>query len=235
MIVHSPDSKKKKLSHIAFIMDGNGRWAKARGMIREKGHIEGAKTFQNVVEYCFNGGIDTVTVYAFSTENWKRPKAEVDAIMVLLENYIKRGIRSIAEKNDVRVRIIGDKSPLSPKILKLIDQLEEESKNNTHTLNVAVNYGGRAEIVTAVNRLIASGVTEVTEEMIGDAIYTGGQNDPDLIVRTAGELRLSNFLTWQSVYSEFYFTDTLWPDMGEKDIDSAVDAYYGRTRRFGAV
>ena len=207
MIVHSPDSKKKKLSHIAFIMDGNGRWAKARGMIREKGHIEGAKTFQNVVEYCFNGGIDTVTVYAFSTENWKRPKAEVDAIMVLLENYIKRGIRSIAEKNDVRVRIIGDKSPLSPKILKLIDQLEEESKNNTHTLNVAVNYGGRAEIVTAVNRLIASGVTEVTEEMIGDAIYTGGQNDPDLIVRTAGELRLSNFLTWQSVYSEFYFTD----------------------------
>ena len=235
MIVHSEDSKKKKLSHIAFIMDGNGRWAKARGLAREKGHIEGAKAFQNIVEYCFRGGIDTVTVYAFSTENWKRPKAEVDAIMLLLENYLKRGIKRMTEENDIRVRILGDRSPLSPKLQKLIEKLEDDSKNNKFNLNVAVNYGGRAEIVSAVNRLISSGITEVTEEMISDTVYTSGQNDPDLIVRTAGELRLSNFLTWQSVYSEFYFTDTLWPDMGEKEIDSAVDAYYGRTRRFGAV
>jgi len=235
MIVHSEDSNKKRLSHIAFIMDGNGRWAKARGLVREKGHIQGAKAFQQVIEYCFNGGIDAVTVYAFSTENWKRPKAEVDAILRLLEAYIKKAFKKLAENNNVRIRIIGDKSALSPKLIKLCEELEERSKNNKYNLNVAINYGGRAEIVTAVNKLIASGVTEVTEQMISDALYTAGQDDPDLIVRTAGELRLSNFLTWQSVYSEFYFTDTLWPDMGEKDVDSAVDAYYGRTRRYGAV
>jgi len=235
MIVHSTDSKKKKLSHIAFIMDGNGRWAKARGLIREKGHIEGAKAFQRVVEYCFRGGIDTVTVYAFSTENWKRPESEISAIMSLLESYLKRGIKRMTEENDIKVKILGDTSVLTPKLRKLIDQLEHDSRNNKYNLNVAINYGGRAEIVSAVNKLIASGVEEVTEDMISDAVYTSGQIDPDLIVRSAGELRLSNFLTWQSVYSEFYFTETLWPDMGEKEIDSAVDAYYGRTRRFGAV
>ncbi len=234
MFIHDTDSGKKKLSHIAFIMDGNGRWAKNRLMPREAGHVRGAKTFTDVAEYCFKGGIDTVTAYAFSTENWSRPKSEVDAIMSLLEKYIKQGIRDMAEK-DAKVKFLGDKAPFSEKLRTLMEELEEDSRNNKHALNIAVNYGGRAEIVSAVNRLAARGVTEFSEELISSEIYTAGQPDPDLIVRTAGELRISNFLMWQSAYSEFYFTDTLWPDMGEKEVDEAVRAYYSRSRRYGGV
>ena len=234
MFTHSPDSGKKKLSHIAFIMDGNGRWAKSRGLPREAGHTEGAKVFRNVIEYCFKGGIETVTVYAFSTENWSRPKHEVDAIMTLLDNYLKRGIRELTH-NDVRVTFLGDKAPLSESLRSQMEQLERDSAGNKYRLNVAVNYGGRAEIINAVNRLAARGLTHFTEADVEAELYTSGQVDPDLIVRTAGEVRLSNFLTWQSVYSEFYFTSTLWPDLGERDIDMAVDAYYSRTRRYGGV
>lgn len=234
MITHDQNGNKKKLSHIAFIMDGNGRWAKSRGLMREAGHVEGAKTFQRVAEYCFRGGIDTVTVYAFSTENWKRPQSEVAAIMRLLMTYLRQGIREMM-KDNICVTFLGDKTPLSGELRELMEKLERESAGNKYRLNVAINYGGRAEIVSAVNALTSRGVTELTEELIASELYTRGQDDPDLIVRSAGELRLSNFLTWQSVYSEFYFSETLWPDFSESDVDAAVDAYYGRTRRFGGV
>lgn len=234
MFTHDTESGKKKLSHIAFIMDGNGRWAKKRLLPREAGHVKGAKTFVDVAEYCFKGGIDTVTAYAFSTENWSRPKGEVDAIMTLLETYIKQGIRDMTKKN-VRVKFLGDKSPFSKKLQDLMEGLERDSRNNKYALNIAVNYGGRAELVAAVNRLAARGVNEFTEDLISSEIYTAGQPDPDLIVRSAGEMRLSNFLMWQSVYSEFYFSDTLWPDFGEKEVDAAVAAYYTRSRRYGGI
>lgn len=234
MFTHDEDSGKKRLSHVAFIMDGNGRWAKNRGLPREAGHVEGAKVFRRIAEYCFKGGIDTVTVYAFSTENWKRPKREVAAIMSLLSLYLKQGIREMTEDN-ICVTFLGDKAPFTPELRELMEKLERESAENKYRLNVAMNYGGRAEITEAVNRLVSRGITEFTEELISSELYTGGQNDPDLIVRTAGELRLSNFLPWQSVYSEFYFTDTLWPDFGESGVDEAVDAYYCRTRRFGSI
>ena len=234
MIIHDLESGKKKLSHIAFIMDGNGRWAKKRGLPREAGHVEGAKTFTEVAEYCYRGGIDTVTVYAFSTENWSRPKNEVNAIMALLGTYLKKGIREMTDKN-VRVTFLGDKSPLPKDLRDLMERLERDSASNKYRLNVAINYGGRAEIVNAVNSLAAKGIVEFTEDDIERELYTVGQEDPDLIVRSAGELRLSNFLTWQSVYSEFYFSDTLWPDFSGDDIDAAVSAYYSRTRRYGGV
>ncbi len=231
MFTHPEDGS---LKHIAFIMDGNGRWAIKRGLPRELGHTEGAKTFRKVVEYCFRGGIETVTIYAFSTENWKRSPREVNAIMKLFEAYLSMGMEQMT-KNNIRITFLGDKSPFSEDARAQMERLERESASNKYKLNVAVNYGGRAEIVSAVNRLAARGITEFTEELIESELYTKGQGDPDLIVRSAGELRLSNFLTWQSVYSELYFSDTLWPDFGEEDVDRAVAAYYERTRRFGGV
>lgn len=234
MFTHDTESGKKRLSHIAFIMDGNGRWARSRGLPREAGHTEGAKNFMKVAEYCFAGGIDTVTIYAFSTENWTRPPHEVKAIMTLFTSYLKQGIREMTERN-INVTFLGDKSPFEPSTRELMERIERESAENKYKLNIAVNYGGRCEIVNAVNRLIADGVTQVTEALIESRLYTAGQADPDLIVRSAGELRLSNFLTWQSVYSEFCFSETLWPDFAERDVDLAVEAYYNRTRRFGGV
>ncbi len=234
MINHPTGDGINPLRHIAFIMDGNGRWAKKRGMPREYGHTVGVKTFRQIAEYCFRGGIDTVTVYAFSTENWKRPKQEVDAIMKLLGSYLKMGMTEMA-KNNIRIRFLGEKTPFTPELQSSMIELEEASKMNKYSLNIAANYGGRAEIVNAVNRMLADGVTEFTEENISSAIYTKGQNDPDLIVRTGGEMRLSNFLTWQATYSELYFTDVLWPDLSENDIDLAVENYYTRKRRFGGV
>ena len=234
MIVHQTGEGIKPLKHIAFIMDGNGRWAKKRGMPREYGHTVGVKTFRRIAEYCFRGGIDTVTVYAFSTENWKRPKREVDAIMKILESYLKIGMAEMAEDN-IRIRFLGDKTPFSPELRTAMIELEEASEMNKYSLNIAANYGGRAEIVNTVNRLISEGAAEFTEELISSSIYTKGQPDPDLIVRTGGEMRLSNFLTWQSTYSELYFCDVLWPDLSESDIDLAVENYYTRKRRFGGV
>ena len=222
------------LKHIAFIMDGNGRWAKMRGKRRDYGHTEGAKAFERIVEYCGKIGIRVMTIYAFSTENWKRPKEEVDKIMLLLEKYLDKLLAKVSQY-DIKVKFIGDKIPLSEKLKKKIALAENETKNKGRLLNIALNYGSRAEITEAVNKLIKRGIGRVTEKDISDALYTAGEPDPDLIIRTAGEQRLSNFLMWQAAYSEFYFTDVLWPDMTDKDVEKAINNYYKRTRRYGGL
>lgn len=222
------------LSHIAFIMDGNGRWATKRRMPREYGHKAGAETFRRIVNYCAEIGIDNVTVYAFSTENWKRPKKEVDAIFDLLCKYIDKYLTELIEK-DVKVVFIGEKAGISDTVIEKMKKLEDKTKDLSKRLFIAVNYGGRAEICGAVNKLIAEGKTEITEQDISSKIYTSDAPDPDLIVRTGGEYRLSNFLLWQSAYSELYITDTLWPDMTEADVDLAIEEYKRRNRRFGGV
>lgn len=224
----------ERLQHIAFIMDGNGRWAKKRGMPREFGHTQGAKVFKKITDYCGDIGINTVTVYAFSTENWKRPKSEVDALMNLFFDYIQEAL-DVMVKKDVCIRFIGDKTPLSDKMKEMMAKVEEGSRNNSRHLNIAINYGGKDEIVHAVNTAIASGKTRLTEEDIERNLYTSNCAMPDLIFRTAGEQRLSNFLLWQSAYSEFYFTDTLWPDLTTADIDRAVEDFYSRQRRYGGL
>ena len=221
------------VKHIAFIMDGNGRWAKKRGMPREYGHREGAKAFQRVVEYCGKIGIEYVTVYAFSTENWKRPANEVNAIMQLFTEYMSEAFRVFAEKG-LRIRFIGDRSRFSPELLCKMEQLEKDSGTNQKVLNVAFNYGGREDIVHAARTLSEQGI-ELTEENLGAALYTADCPDPDLVVRTGGEVRISNFLLWQSAYAELYFTDTLWPDMKDADVDAAVMEFARRNRRFGGV
>ncbi len=227
-------AEKAPLRHLGIIMDGNGRWATARGLMREAGHRSGAETFKRVVEHCIDRDIELVTVYAFSTENWKRPAREVEGIIKLLVEYLEEGIAGGREKNS-RVRFIGDRSRFSPEIQELMRRAEEKSKDFPHSLNVALNYGGRADIVTAVNKLISEGKTEVTEDDISNSLYTYSQPDPDLIIRTGGEMRLSNFLTWQSAYSELYFTNKLWPDITSDDIDEALKFYSSRQRRFGDV
>ena len=224
----------ERLQHIAFIMDGNGRWAERRGMPRRFGHRYGTEAFKRVVRYCGDIGIKYVTVYAFSTENWSRPDKEVQSIMKLLDKYLDECEKSAKEYN-IRMKFIGDLSKLDSALAEKAKKLEETSKDNRLTLCLAINYGGKDEIVNACNKLIASGKTDITADDIASGLYTAGVPDPDLIVRTAGEMRLSNFLMWQSAYSEFYFTDTLWPDMTEEDIDKAVDAFYNRQRRYGKV
>ena len=220
----------ERLRHIAFIMDGNGRWATARNMPREYGHKNGARVFREITEYCHNIGIRYLTVYAFSTENWKRPKREVNAIMKLLDEYLDK-----QRPENASIRFIGDVSVLDPKIVEKIEKLTKETAGHEYVLNVAINYGSRAELVTAFNKLLAEGKNEVTEQDVNAALYTGDCPDPDLIVRTGGDLRISNFLLWQAAYSELYFTDTLWPDMTSEDVDRAVDAFYSRKRRFGGL
>ena len=244
MIIHpeidaAASKKQKKLEHIAFIMDGDGRWATKRGMPREYGHTVGAKVFRRVAEYCFRGGINTVTVYAFSTENWKRPAREVNALMTLFTTYLKTGMAEMM-KDDIRIRFLGEKTPFGDAQRRLMEKIESDSAGNKYNLNIAVNYGGRREIALAFEKLhekLQNGEISgrITEEMISDEIFTAGQPDPDLIVRTSGEMRLSNFLTWQSVYSELYFTDVFWPDMNEEEVDKAVADYYSRQRRYGGL
>ena len=244
MIIHpeidaAASKKQKKLEHIAFIMDGDGRWATKRGMPREYGHTVGAKVFRRVAEYCFRGGINTVTVYAFSTENWKRPAREVNALMTLFSTYLKTGMAEMM-KDDIRIRFLGEKTPFGDAQRRLMEKIESDSAGNKYNLNIAVNYGGRREIALAFEKLhekLQNGEISgrITEEMISDELFTAGQPDPDLIVRTSGEMRLSNFLTWQSVYSELYFTDVLWPDMNEEEVDKAVEDYYSRQRRYGGL
>ncbi len=224
----------ERLSHIAFIMDGNGRWAKKRMMPREMGHKEGAKTMEHVVRACFHRGIKTVTVYAFSSENWRRPENEVNAIMKLLSDYIDTAI-SDWEKNAVHVRFVGDLTVLSEDVQARIAHVEELTGHFEHTLNIALNYGGQQEIVHAVNTLIAAGATEVTMEDITGALYTHPSPMPDLVVRTGGEVRTSNFLLWQSAYAEYAFTKTLWPDLNEKEIDQILTDFYSRSRRYGGL
>jgi undecaprenyl diphosphate synthase len=224
----------ERLKHIAFIMDGNGRWAKKRGLPRSVGHKYGAKAFRNVVEYCGKIGIKHVTVYAFSTENWGRPQGEIESIIDLLDKYIDECAQNM-EKYDVRLRFVGDMTPFDDKLKAKIKNVEEMTKDKSLRLDVALNYGGRAEIVNACNRLIAEGKSNISEDDIARALYTAGAPDPDLIVRTAGEMRLSNFLMWQSAYSEFYFTKCLWPDFNEKQLLKAIISYQNRKRRFGRV
>lgn len=220
--------------HIAFIMDGNGRWAKKRLMPRTYGHKVGAETFKRVVEYCGEIGVMYVTVYAFSTENWKRPEAEVEAIFKLFEEYIEEAEEKSAERQ-FRIVFIGDKAAFKPEMRQRMEALEEKTSKYPRILNIGINYGGRAEIVNAVNRLIAMGKTEITEQDISENIYTSESPDPDMIVRTGGEYRTSNFMMWQSAYSEFYVTDKLWPDITNEDIDLVVEEYNKRNRRYGGL
>lgn len=223
------------IHHIAFIMDGNGRWAKKRLMPREYGHVEGAKNFKTLVRHCGdNRGVKCITVYAFSTENWKRPQSEVNALMRLFRQYIQDAKESFI-KDDFRLVFIGNREVFSEDLRREMDEVERDSAGCSRTLCIAVNYGGRAEIVDAVNHLIASGKTSVTEEDITSTIYSGVVPPPDLIVRTGGEVRLSNFLMWQSAYSEFFFTETLWPDLTVEELDRIIDSYGNRDRRFGGV
>ena len=220
-----------RLKHIAFIMDGNGRWAKKRALPRQVGHKFGVETFEKTVNDCFELGIKIVTVYAFSTENWSRPKEEVDAIMSLLEKYLKR----LEKYENVRVIFLGDKEIFPEKLKNKLIAVEEKTKDREFILNVALNYGGRAELVYAVNELIKEGKTEVTEDDISEHLYTKESSEPDLIVRTANEYRISNFLLWQCAYSEFYFTDVLWPDFNKKELIKAIESFYSRKRRFGGI
>ena len=220
--------------HIAFIMDGNGRWAKKRGMPREYGHRAGCKTFGDICQYCCDIGFKAVTVYAFSTENWKRPEKEVKAIMDILDRYLDELVTHYAKYHN-RFRFIGDLSVLSPGLREKIAYVETLNSQYEQVLNVALNYGGRQELTHAFEVLAAAGKTKVTEDDISSAIYTAHCGDPDMIVRTGGDLRISNFLLWQAAYAELYFTDKLWPDLTTDDVDDIVRAFYARQRRYGGV
>ncbi len=224
----------ERLQHIAFIMDGNGRWAQKRGMPREYGHSHGAETFRKIGLYCKRIGLKYMTVYAFSTENWKRPEKEVNTIMKLFDDYIEECFVKMEDDN-VHFRFIGNLDIFPDDLREKMERIDRQSAHHSFLLNIAVNYGGREEITHACNRLIAQGKTTVTEEDISSAIYTADCPDPDLIVRTGGDLRTSNFLLWQSAYTEYYFTDILWPDLKETDVDAAVAAFYSRKRRYGGV
>ena len=224
----------ERLRHIAFIMDGNGRWAQRRGMPRMFGHRAGAKTFQRLAQHCADIGLKYMTVYAFSTENWKRPAEEVDALMNLMEYYLENGER-LTQNRSISFRLIGDPSPLPEKLQKKIAALEESTKDGEMVLNIAINYGARAEIARAYRLLRERGIEQPTEADISAAMYTAASPDPDLIVRTGGDVRISNFLLWQAAYSEFYFSDKLWPDLTPEDIDEIVTQFYTRKRRFGGV
>lgn len=222
--------------HIAFIMDGNGRWAKKRGMPREYGHKVGSSTFKKVCLYCCDIGFQAVTVYAFSTENWKRPPHEVETIMDILDSYLEELKRDYPKYHN-HFRFIGDLSVLTPALREKIAYVETLNAHEPQVLNFALNYGGRAEMVHAFRRLAAEGkdAGDITEDDISRSVYTAECGDPDMIVRTGGDLRLSNFLLWQAAYAELYFTDTLWPDFGPADVDECVREFYSRKRRWGGL
>lgn len=224
----------KKPRHIGIIMDGNGRWAKARLLPRLAGHKEGAENFKRIAEYLIDLDIEVATFYAFSTENWKRPKDEVENIMSLLVEYLEEWLTESKEKN-MRFRFIGDRSAFSPRIRSLMEVVEEKSSHYPNQLNLALNYGSRDELARAFRLLAEEGKADITSEDIASHLYTAGQPDVDLIIRTGGEVRLSNFLLFQSAYAEFYFTDKLWPDMKAEDIDDAIAYFNHRERRFGGV
>lgn len=227
--------------HVAIILDGNGRWAKAKGMPRNYGHMEGAKTVEKICEEAWRMGIKYLTVYAFSTENWKRPQEEVDALMKLLRNYMKTCLKTAA-KNDMVVHVIGDKSGLADDIRESIEELEKASANNGGlNFQIAINYGSRDEIVRSVRKVmedVKAGKIEpeqMDEAMFDSYLDTAGIPSPDLLIRTSGEQRLSNFLMWQLAYTEFYFTDVPWPAFTKEDLEKAIEKYNSRDRRFGGV
>ena len=225
--------------HIAIIMDGNRRWAKLRNLDARVGHKKGAEALENIVKYCNKIGIKYLTVYAFSTENWKRSKEEVGALMLLLQNYLDDFFKR-ADTDNIRIKMLGDRDGLSDGLLKSLDRAVERTKENTGvTFNIAFNYGGRDEIVKAVRKIAEIikedkiKVEDINEELISNNLYTEYMPDPDLMIRTSGEIRLSNFLPWQLVYSEFYFTEKLWPDFTNEDLDEAIEEYNRRNRKFG--
>lgn len=223
-------------THIAIIMDGNGRWAKKRSLPRTAGHAAGSKNFKDIARYCNKIGLKYLTVYAFSTENWKRPKEEVDNIMKIFKDYLKDA-KNFKDEN-IKVRFIGDRSVLDPDIIRLMKEAEDASADATGLkLNIAINYGGRDEIVHAVKDIVKSGISadDITEQTISEHLYTAGQPDPDFIIRPSGEYRLSNYLIWQSAYAEYWFSDILWPDFKPKDLERAIDDFNKRNRRFGGV
>lgn len=223
-------------THIAIIMDGNGRWAKKRSLPRTAGHAAGSKNFKDIARYCNKIGLKYLTVYAFSTENWKRPKEEVDNIMKIFKDYLEDA-KNFKDENN-KVRFIGDRSVLDPDIIRLMKEAEDASADATGLkLNIAINYGGRDEIVHAVKDIVKSGISadDITEQTISERLYTAGQPDPDFIIRPSGEYRLSNYLIWQSAYAEYWFSDILWPDFKPKDLERAIDDFNKRNRRFGGV
>ena len=233
-------NKENMPKHIAIIMDGNRRWAKQRGKNASFGHKEGAKTLEKIVRYANKIGLRYITVYAFSTENWKRAEDEVSALMMLLQNYLDDYSKR-ADTENIRVKILGDITVLSSGMQKSILRCMERTKDNTGvTFNTALNYGGRDEIIKAVKKIAEDvkegkvNIGDIDEDMISNNLYTKGMPDPDLLIRTSGELRLSNFLPWQVVYSEFLFVDKNWPDFNEEDLDNAIIEYQKRTRKFGA-
>lgn len=226
--------------HIAIIMDGNRRWARNKGLPVSLGHKEGAKTLEKIVRYANKIGIKNITVYAFSTENWKRTTEEVTALMNLFQSYLDDYSKR-ADSENIKVKIIGNREGLSDKMQKSIEKCMERTKDNTGIIfNIALNYGGRDEIVGAVRNIAEKiqnnemKIEDITEQTISDNLYTKGQPDPDLLIRTSGEIRLSNFLPWQLVYSEFVFVEKNWPDFSEKDLDEAIEEYQKRNRKFGA-
>ena len=225
--------------HIAIILDGNGRWAKKRGLPRTAGHAAGAETFRRIATYCKDIGIDYLTVYAFSTENWKRPREEVEAIMGLLGKYLREAVDTM-ERDHIRLKILGDPAILPKNLRDLIDETADISTHyEGFQANVCLNYGGRDEIVRAAMRFAedykAGKVSTLTEEGFSNYMFSAGIPDPDLIIRPGGEMRLSNFLMWESAYSELIFTDVLWPDFTSGDIDAAIAEYQRRDRRFGGI
>ena len=220
--------------HIAIIMDGNGRWAKKRGLPRTAGHKVGAEVFRKIATYCKNLGVKYLTVYAFSTENWKRPAEEVDTLMALFKNYMLEAIDTM-ERDHIRLQFFGDMSAVSPELQALVERTNEMSRHiEGFQANICLNYGGRDEILHAARECTAAG-EELTEENFAKHLYSAGVPDPELIIRPSGEIRLSNFLLWQCAYSEFYFCDTLWPDFDERTLDAAIIDYQKRDRRFGGV
>ena len=228
-------------NHVAIILDGNGRWAKSKGMPRNYGHVKGAQNLEVICRDAYNMGIKYLTVYLFSTENWKRSPDEVDALMKLFRSYTKTCIKT-AQKNNMKVRVLGDPTALDPDLQESLRKLEESSKDNTGlNFQIAINYGSRDEIARAVRHIsedVAAGKldpTSVTEETISNYLDTAGIPDPDLLIRTSGELRLSNFLMWQLAYTEFYFTNTPWPDFTKEELAEAIEKYNSRDRRYGGV
>lgn len=233
-------NKESMPKHIAIIMDGNRRWAKARGKQAAFGHKEGAKTLEKIVRYANSIGLEYITVYAFSTENWKRAEDEVKALMFLFQSYLNDYSKR-ADSENIKVKFLGDKKALSKAMQKSMEECVERTKNNTGiTFNIAINYGGRDEIVKAMKKIATEykegkiELGQINEEAISKELYTKDEPDPDLVIRTSGEMRLSNFLPWQSVYSELLFVEKNWPDFTEEDLDNAIIEYQKRTRKFGA-
>ncbi len=231
----APHMDAKKPHHVAIIMDGNGRWAKSRGLPRTEGHRQGSENLRRILRACVREGVGVLTIYAFSTENWSRPPAEVNMLMRILELFLDRELYEL-HQNGVQIRHLGGMDNVQPNIARKIAKAIELTKDNDRIiLNVAFNYGGRSEIVQAVRQIVAEGIPadQITEETISQHLYTSGLPDPDLIIRTSGELRVSNFLIWQGAYSEYYATPTYWPDFDENELHKALEEYSHRKRRFG--